>query len=169
MIEQAEDTAPPAPVIPVWRRRPTLIGAAVVLAAAIGLAVWASTSGAGQMTVHGTISLTALQYGDNTDPSAPADGDSCDGFSGYSDIAPGLVITVEGSTGQPLGSGLLQAGTMQDVDSFGDLEGLCVLPFTVQVPAGQSQYAVSIPGRGSQLYTPAQIAAGVTLSINVAS
>lgn len=167
MLDTGE-TAPPAPVKPAWRRRPALFGAIAALVVVVGVAIWANQSGVGDMTVHGTISLSALQYGDDTNPSAPTNGDRCEGFSGYADIAPGLVITVEGSTGQALGTGLLQAGVMQDVATVDGLQqGLCVLPFTVKAASGQSQYAVSIPNRGSQLFTPAQIAAGVQLSISV--
>jgi hypothetical protein len=168
VIEYTDTTALPAAPAPAWKRHRVFIASIGVLILAAAIAIWATRAGVGDMTVHGTISLSALQYGDNTNPTAPADGDSCAGFEGYADIAPGLVITVEGAAGQSLGTGLLQAGVMQDVATVDGLrQGLCVLPFTAKVPTGEAQYAVSIPNRGSQLFTPAQLAAGVQLSINV--
>lgn len=149
-------------------RRSLLIGGAVVVAAAaIGIGIAVTSGGApGSITVHGTVELNALQYEDNANPLSPADGDPCQGFDADADIAPGLTITIEGSAGQSLATGLLQAGTMQDVATTnGDAMGLCVMPFTITVPAGQSQYAVAIAGHGAQEYTGAQLAKGVALSL----
>jgi hypothetical protein len=148
-------------------RRPLLIaaGAVVVIGAAVGISV-AATGGSSSITVHGTVQLNALQYGDSANPLNPKDGDACSGFGADSDIAPGLTITIEGASGQPLATGLLQAGTMRDVATTdGDAMGLCVLPFTITVPGGQPQYAVAIAGHGAQEYSQAQLEKGVALSL----
>lgn len=157
------------PRAPVWRRRPVqLAAAAVIVAAGVGIGIAVGSSGADQISVHGTLTLNALQYGDNTNPGAVADGDACDGFGGSGDIRPGLLVTVNGPDGHSVGSALLQAGVMQDVGTVDGLqEGLCVMPFTVSVPDGLSQYAVAIPGRGSQLFTAAQLRAGVALTLTL--
>jgi hypothetical protein len=150
------------------KRNLTIAGIAVLAAAGIAIGVALSSTGGDSFTAHGEIQLTAIQYGDNVNPSSPADGDSCNGIEGYSDIRPGLTITIEGANGQPLATGLLQAGTMRDVANVSGLaEGLCELPFTISVPAGQAQYAVAIANRGAQEYSQSQLQQGVTLTLGV--
>jgi hypothetical protein len=167
MSEITDVTETPVAPQPSHRRRNLLIaaGAVVAIGAAVGISV-AATGGPGSFTVHGSIQLNALQYGDSANPLSPKDGDACTGFDADSDIAPGLTVTIEGAGGQPLATGLLQAGTMQDVATTSGIpEGLCVMPFTITVPGGQSQYAVAIAGHGAQEYSQAQLAKGVALTL----
>jgi hypothetical protein len=166
MAEISDATlAPEAPQPPRKKRTLVIIIGAVVVGAGIAIGV-AATGGTSTITVHGTIELSDLQYGDNTNPSSPANGDSCQGLDSESDIVPGTTVTIEGSSGQALGGGLLQAGVVQGVGLDATFPGgLCVMPFTVTVPAGQSQYAVAITGHGTQEYSQAQLEKGVTLTL----
>lgn len=157
----------PAPATPPWRRRPAQIAAVAVLAmagAGIGFAV--SDSGPGQISVHGTLQLSPLAAVDSTDFEHAANGDACEAGQGYSDITSGATVVVGGSTGQTLGIGALSAGVETNVDSsLGLAMGFCVFSFDVPVPAGQSAYTVTISHRGTQTFTPAQVAAGIELTL----
>ena len=144
--EQPVSSVPP----PVWRRRPVqLLAGLVAVAAAIGGYAAASSSPA-QIHVRGTL---ALAYGGFVLGS-----DGCQGDGGFGDITPGTAVTVAGGTGQTLGIGALGGG-QEDENSA------CVFPFDVAVPGGQSVYTVTISHRGTQTFTPAQVASGITLTL----
>lgn len=158
-------TAEP-PRTPLWRRRPVQVGAAVV-AVAIGAGVYfAVSSGPTQVHVRGTLQLGPLGSVDSVNPSHAANGDACEAAQGYSDISAGATVTVGGANGQPLAVGALGGGVESNVDtSFSMPLGDCVFSFDVAVPAGQSAYTVTISHRGTQTFTPDQVAAGIHLTL----
>jgi len=170
----AEDAAAPEPassaaspaVTPLWRRRPVQLAAAAVLVAAGVGAYVAASSGPAQVHVHGTLQLGPLGSVDTTSTSGAVNGDACESGSGYSDISAGTTVAVGGGNGQTLAVGALSAGVEANVDnSLGSPLGDCVFSFDVAVPGGQSAYTVTISHRGTQTYTPAQVAQGISLTL----
>jgi len=134
-----------------------------VIAAGVGI-YFAVGSGPAQVHVHGTLQLGALSAVDNT--GTAANGDSCTAGQGYSDISAGTTVVVGGGNGQTLAVGALSAGVETNVDnSLGTPLGDCVFSFDVAVPGGQSAYTVTISHRGTQTFTPAQVAAGIQLTL----
>lgn len=139
-----------APPVPIWRRRPVQLLAAVT-AIGVGLgAYFAVSSGTSQVHVRGTLSLVAGGFtpGNN----------GCQGDGGYSDITPGTAVTVGGSTGQTLGIGALSGGQE-------DAGANCVFTFDVAVPAGQSVYTVTISHRGTQTVSQDELTNGIDLTL----
>lgn len=156
-----ETDAPQPAHRPIWRKPSVqIIGAVVVIAAAIGAWSIASKSSTTTTAVHGSLNLGILAAVDptNSDPTSPIAGDSCQSAGGYSDIVQGAEVTIGGSTGQTLGIGQLGAGT----ETSG---GYCSFPFSVQVAGGQSEYTVTISTRGTQVFTPQQAAQGIALTL----
>jgi hypothetical protein len=152
----AEASAPAA----LWRRRPVQLAAVAVLVAA-GVGTWvAVASGPDQVHVRGTLNLglTAAVDMHNNYAMTPIAGDPCESAGGYSDITPGTAVTIGGPAGQTLGIGALSAG----VETSG---GYCVFSFDVQVQGGQALYTVTISHRGTQTFTPAQVASGIALTL----
>ncbi len=159
----AEPTSAPTP--PWWRRRPLIIGGAVVLAAAgvgIGFAV---NSGPGTIQVHGVLALGPLDAIDTT-TGTPANGDACEATSGYDDISAGTAVVVGNGTGQTIGTGTLSPGIEAHVDdSAGEPLGNCSFQFSVNVPAGEDEYTVTISHRGTQVLTADQLKSGILLTL----
>ena len=92
----------------------------------------------------------------------PTVGDTCVALGGYSDISEGTAVTVGGSTGQTLNIGSLSRGTI--IGQSGQ-PASCQFAFSVFVPSGQSLYTVTISHRGTQTFTPDQVAAGISLTL----
>jgi hypothetical protein len=172
--ERESDTAvqqpsePPAAQLaaplPPWRRRPVQLAAAgVLIAAAIG--TWVAVgSGPDQIHVRGTLQLGPLSA--TATSGTAVNGGACQAASGYSDISAGATVTVGGSQGQTLAVGPLSGGVERNVDSsLGMPLGDCVFSFDVAVPGGQSAYSVTISHRGSQTFTPDQVASGIALTL----
>lgn len=160
---QAQLTVPPARSKP--KGRTVFICVALVVVLAAGGAWWV-TRGPAPINIKGTLTLGVLAYEDTSNPTAQADGDTCQGFEGYGDIISGIAVTVGGSTGQTLGIGQLSTGVLSDVDdSLGTPMGDCVFTFDVAVPNGQSVYTVTISHRGTQTFTPTQVASGIALTL----
>lgn len=162
------DVPEPAPR-PIWRRRPAqIIGAAVVIAA-IGAYFAFRANSTPQITVTGvigvpmddltTVTVNAL---DSTGAASPIAGDACTTVSGYTDIAQGTAVTIGGANGSALAVGALGAGT---VVGSQELAQACSFPFSVTVPGGQSEYTVTISHRGTQVFTPQQVAQGIVLTL----
>lgn len=158
-------TEPQPAAAPLWRRRRVQLAGAAVLAAA-GVGVYFALSGSGQVHVRGTLQLGPLSAVDTTNFDHAANGDACTAGQGYSDISAGTTVVVGGSTGQTLAVGALSAGVERNVDnSLGLAVGDCVFSFDVTVPGGQSAYTVTISHRGTQTFTPAQVANGIALTL----
>jgi hypothetical protein len=82
---------------------------------------------------------------------------SCAGTGGFSDINAGVAVTVGDSTGRTVAIGSLGDGTA----SLG-----CELPWSVpDVPAGLSEYTVTISHRGTQVVQGDQATLPVTLTL----
>jgi hypothetical protein len=171
----------PAPVtVPWWRQPgPAIVAGAVIIAAGVGAGIAltsgngtaptaadasSSPTGAPSISVHGEITLGLFDATDDTTGTALSlhDGDPCTAVAGYSDITQGAEVTVGGSTGQTLGVVGLGAGVLSP-DTSGTL--LCSFTFNVLVPGGQSVYTVTISRRGTQTFTPDQVAAGISLTL----
>lgn len=167
---ESEPAPQPEPVVeprtPLWRRRPVqLLAAAAAVAIGLG-AYFAASSGPAQIHVRGTLQLGPLSAVDSTNFDHAANGDGCTAGQGYSDITAGATVVVGGSTGQSLGVGALNAGVERNVDSsLGLALGDCVFSFDVAVPGGQTAYTVTISHRGTQTFTPQQVAAGIQLTL----
>jgi hypothetical protein len=157
---------PPAPHQPRKRRNLIIGGAVALAAAATGIAFAVNGSGPGTITVHGTLLVGPTGSGDSTNTNSAADGDACLSVGGYTDIARGATVTIGGGTGQTLAVTPLGSGHEANVNySLGVPAGDCAFPFSVQVPAGQSAYTVTIGHRGTQTFTPAQVQSAIALSL----
>lgn len=116
------------------------------------------------VSVHGEISLGLFDAVDQTTGSALQlhDGDPCTPTAGFSDISEGTAVNIGGSTGQTLAVGALGAGVLRGNDK-GVL--VCQFGFQVLAPGGQSLYTVTVSHRGTQTFTPDQIAQGISLTL----
>lgn len=151
-----------------WRRRPVqLLAAAAAVAIGVSTYVATSSSATAQIHVRGTLRLGPTAAADMIHPvGAVENGDVCQSGAGYDDITAGAAVTVGGSNGQPLAVGPLSGGAEAGVDdSAGMALGFCVFSFDVGVPDGQSAYTVTISHRGTQTFTPEQVAAGIALTL----
>lgn len=176
-------TAAPLATAPWWRQPgPVILAAAVIIAAGIGTGIAVAGSGGSaaqaaaspspspsMLDVAGSITIpfgtTLDQTARDTSPNprtAPVLHDPCVAEGGYTDISEGTAVTVGGSTGQTLGIGSLGPGLVF-ANSAGNAE--CQFGFSVSVPAGQSIYTVTISHRGTQTFTPDQVAAGIQLTL----
>ncbi|HEY3873483.1 MAG TPA: hypothetical protein VGM10_34315 [Actinocrinis sp.] len=125
--------------------------------AAVGTLASASTSA--QITLNGAITLGPFDGTDTAPGAATAvhDGDPCVATGGYTDISQGVAVTVGNQTGQTIGVGSLDAGT---ITGQAGGPGQCQFSFSVPVPASESLYTVTISHRGTQTFTPAQVENG---------
>jgi hypothetical protein len=168
---EAADASLPEPAAPTrwWRKRPIQILAAVAVIA-IGAGAWIAANHSPQITVSGvigipivgddgTITVNAL---DSTGNPSPVAGDACTTVGGYTDIAQGTAVTIGAANGSTLAVGALGAGTVVGTQ---ELDQACSFPFTVSAPGGQSEYTVTISHRGTQVFTPQQVAQGITLTL----
>lgn len=147
-----------------WRRKPVQIAGIVAIFAAAAGGWIASSGGTAQIHVRGTLSIGPLGSVDST--GTAANGDQCETGQGYSDISAGTAVTIGGGTGQTLAVGALSAGVESDVDTSAGMPlGTCVFSFDVVVPGGQNAYTVTISHRGTQTFTPQQVAAGIRLTL----
>jgi hypothetical protein len=166
MSEISEATEAPAAAQPSHRKRNLIIGAAVAVVAAAGIAIGVTaTSGPGTIAIHGSLSMGLLTYTDDTpgaDITNPKLGDTCSAGDGYSDIAPGATVTIGGATGQSVAVTALSAGRVA-------ASGSCEFDFSVSVP-DQANYTVTIGHRGTTTWSKAQAtsSAGITLSLTYA-
>ena len=131
-----------------------VLAATAVAALGIGFgAGWlshtSSTSSLATTAVHGTLTLPDGGY--------TSVGNVCSGSGGYQDISAGVAVTIGDQTGKTLAVTSLQAGT------FGG--GGCQFAFSAKVTAATT-YTVTISHRGTQTFTPADVAAGFNLSLN---
>ena len=102
-------------------------------------------------TINGTFELDDTSWiGDDYGSSSiSTDGGTCEGTSGYSDIASGTQVVVADGSGRTLATTYLGEG------SGGDTK--CVFDFSFQITEGASDYAVTISHRGTQHYTFTQL------------
>jgi hypothetical protein len=155
-----------APRTALWRRRPVqLLAAAIVVATGVGT-YFAVSSGPAQIHVRGTLTLGILAATPSGTGATATNGESCTADQGYDDITAGATVAIGGANGQTLAVGPLSAGVLRNVDdSLGSPEGDCVFSFDVAVAGGQSAYTVTISHRGSQTFTPQQVADGIALTL----
>jgi hypothetical protein len=169
----------PLPVAPRPSRRNrnvvyAIVGAVVVLGAGIGVGVAlsgssapakaaaAASSGPAQIEMDGALTIPFLGS-DLFAPQAEApgatgssvdQGDPCVTLGGFTDITAGAAVTIGDSTGKTVAVGALEAGT---VAAQADNSAACEFDFAIQVPAGLSEYTVTISHRGTQVFTPEQV------------
>lgn len=159
-----------APRRPRWK---TPLIAAIAAAAGVAIAAVALTrhspstpAVAAQVHVKGTLTLNSGYLDNATGFNAETNGDPCAGGQGFSDISQGVAVTVGNQTGATIGVGALSDGAVRDVQTTGSVTiGTCVFSFDVPVPGGQGAYTVTISHRGTQTYTPDQVAAGIALTL----
>lgn len=151
-----------------WRRRPVrLLVAATAIGAGLGTYFAINSGGPGSIHVRGTLRLGPLAAVDMVHPfGAAEDGDVCVSGDGYDDITAGAPVTIGAPSGPALAVGPLSGGAETDVgDSADAATGFCAFTFDVVVPAGQDMYTVTIGHRGTQTFTPEQIAQGISLTL----
>lgn len=167
---------------PWWRQPgPAIIAGAVVIAVGVGTGIALAGSGSGSLAsappspspstieVAGTITIP---FGLTLDPTArdtsvapgenPHPYDVCVAEGGYTDISAGTAVTIGGPAGQTLGIGSLGPGRVTSNDAN---NAECQFGFSVPVAGGQSLYTVTISHRGTQTFTPDQVAQGVQLTL----
>jgi hypothetical protein len=167
---------PPQPEAPKASRRNVLyavVGAVVVLGAGIGVGVAlsgssapvkaaaAASSGPAQIEMDGALTIPFLGSDLNAQAEAPGStggsvnqGDPCVTLGGFTDITAGAAVNIGDSTGKTVAVGALEAGT---VAAQADQSAACEFDFAIQVPAGLSEYTVTISHRGTQVFTPEQV------------
>lgn len=127
--------------------------AAAALAAGFGAGWFAhtssGTSSSATTAVHGTLTLPDGGY--------TSVGSTCSGSGGYQDISAGVAVTIGDQGGRTL------AVTSLGTGGFGN--GGCIFPFSAQVAAATT-YTVTISHRGTQTFTPADVASGFNLTLN---
>jgi len=108
-------------------------------------------------TITGTLELVDT----STDfPSIDVSGSTCHGKSGYSDIAPGMPVTVKDESGKLLGATTLLFGTGSTTH--------CDFDFTIDGVGDASIYSVEGGRRGAISYTKAQLEAnGWTVGLSI--
>lgn len=131
---------PPPPPAPSHRRHNlnTLIAAAVLLGAALITLIVLLTTGSSERPLKVSFGLTDSDGGVTCE-----DG----GSGGYSDIAPGMPLTVRDQDGKLIGSGSLP-DKGEDYAPVG-----CIWTLTVVVPDDAEQYAVEGGHRGEVTYS----------------
>jgi hypothetical protein len=176
--------ATPTAPAPWWRQPgPAILAGAVIIAAGVGIgialtggsgstpAAAASTTGPPSINMHGSLTIpfiTTDLFNPNAHDTtvsateAPRIGDPCEALGGYSDISTGVAVTIGGSSGQTLAVGALGAGSVAGQPGQ---SASCEFTFNVDVPGGQSLYTVTISHRGTQTFTPDQVAAGISLTL----
>ena len=138
MTTYATDSLPLAPVPPATRRYPlgTLIaGAALLVGLLIALLLFLTGSTERPLKVQ----LALFDVDGSSDCSG--------GSGGYSDIGPGMPITVRDQDGTLIGSSSLPS----DGDDLGGMG--CVWETVVTVPDDAQQYAVEGGSRGAVTYS----------------
>lgn len=186
--EQGPEPAPvpvAQPAAAWWRQPgPAILLGAVIIAAGVGTGIALAGSGGGSavaaaspspsasdIDLHGTLTIPFLgtdllsPNARDTEANGTNDvhaGDTCVMVGGYTDISQGAAVTVGGDKGQTLAIGSLAAGT---VSGAAGQPASCEFGFDVQVPGGLSLYTVTISHRGTQTFTPDQVAQGIELSL----
>lgn len=173
------------PPTPWWRQPgPAILLGALVIAAGIGTGIAVAGSGGGSAPVaasaspspspidlHGTLTIPFLgtdllsPNAKDTESNGAGEihiGDTCATLGGYTDISEGAAVTVGGDKGQTLTVGALREGT---VTGQAGQAASCEFGFDVQVPGGLPLYTVTISHRGTQTFTPDQVAAGIQLTL----
>lgn len=175
MIEAQHDvTAEPAPTPASKRRKRAMvigISAVVILGAGIGIgtalngsnpAPTAKPKAAATLYLTGSLQIPFVgstgspQALDTTSSTELNTGDACTATGGFDDIAQGAAVTLGGPTGQTLAVGQLAAGTV--TQPLTSTTPVCEFDFDGTVAAGLSEYTVTIGHRGTQVFTPTQVA-----------
>jgi hypothetical protein len=179
-----ESAAPSA--VPWWRQPgPAIIAGAVIIAAGVGAGIaFAGSNGDGKpgaaaspsaspsaVLLNGTLTIPFLgsdlftpnaRDTERTGGNGPVIGDPCIALGGYNDISTGTAVTIGGDKGQTLAVGALGGGAVAGQPGQ---PASCAFTFSVDVPAGQPLYTVTISHRGTQTFTPAQVATGIDLTL----
>ena len=153
-LSSATVTTPPAASAPRRSFSAAVLAAVAAIALAVGFgAGWAShtsssTSSSATTAVHGTLTLPDGGY--------TSIGNVCSGSGGYQDINAGVAVTIGDQTGKTLTVASLKPG------HFGG--GGCQFDFTATVPAATT-YTVTISHRGTQTFSPADVASGFNMTL----
>jgi hypothetical protein len=140
---------------PVPRRRRwwpwALLAAVVLLAGGIGVALWAASDGSGPGQRPLTVKFGLID--DDTDePTDCARG----GNGGYSDIGPGMPLTVRDQDNRVIAAGSLpSSGEVQRVSGY---PVGCIWTLQFMVPAEAEHYTVDSGDRGSMSFSRTELA-----------
>jgi hypothetical protein len=138
-------TAAPAHALPgkSSRGKYLVIG---VLASIAALVAFGAIAGAAQSkhTIKGTMTLYDSETYDYYE-----NGDGCSGEGGYGDIDEGTDVRVKDASGDLIGSGRLESGTVEG--------GTCVFDFTVDDVDDASYYSVEVSYRGDLSFSKSEM------------
>lgn len=84
-------------------------------------------------------------------------GDTCVTTGGFTDVSQGAAVTIGGPDGKTLAVTALSAGK---VTGQGGSVASCMFDFSADVPAGLSEYTVTVSHRGTQVFTEEQVRSG---------
>lgn len=137
--------------------------ACVVVLLVTGCGGGSDDASSGKRTIDGTVTV-----GDTGSLSSVffADGESCYGRGGYSDIKPGTQVVVRDGSGMILGKGALADSSFSKSENGGS----CLLQFTVTDIPESDFYAITVGRRGDLTYSSAELAAAgnrVDLSLGI--
>lgn len=110
-----------------------------------------SSGGSSRITLHGALELDNGTSGFD-DTNYASSGDGCAGTDGYSDLAPGVSITVYDNSGKVVSVGALGSGT--------DVGSACIFTWLIHGVPKSPFYKVEISHRGQLTYSYQQATAG---------
>lgn len=156
------DDRPAVQTQPARRFRPWMLIPilAVVAGIAAGMVVFTSGSSSDTFPLSGSVTIRN-PFGPTPTIQVLPDG-TCQGYSGYGDLASGAIVQVSDGTGHVLGTGSLTPG--QQVPVGGGVYG-CKMAFTVPNVSETDTYVVQVANRNRMVETPAQVKAGIDLTI----
>jgi len=153
------------------RKRALQIGIAAVAILGVGIGIGAAVSGASTTAAAKPATASILMTGslylpfvggagspqalDTTSSSTLNDGDTCRAVGGFADVAAGTAVTLGGPNGQTLAVTALSAGSV--IQPASSASPVCEFDFSADVTGDLSDYTVTITGRGTQVFTPAQV------------
>jgi hypothetical protein len=146
---------------------PLIIGVAIIIAALVVAFLFRGGGSAGRDQAEAASKASPKTYSLKADFTITGDyssvyfeslngrlGETCEGDGGYSDISPGVGVSVTDRTGTLLAASTLESGTV--TDKFAD-EVECTLTFTVDDLPESDAYTVEVADRGELTYTKAEL------------
>ena len=111
--------------------------------------------GAGSITAHGSMEVDDFTGNCLTD-------------AGFSDVTTGTQVTVTNPAGSVVATSSLNYDSSVSAMESKLQMGLsvCVYTFTATVPGGLARYGITVSGRGTVWFSPAQMAKGPGLSLS---
>ncbi|WP_377640105.1 hypothetical protein [Oryzobacter terrae] len=113
------------------------------------------------ITVRATLDLRGNDI--SVDPTQAPKGTECKGVGGASDIAEGTQVTIRDATSTIIALGKLPKGVYDGPGTYD-----CMFDIEIPgVPKGHEFYSVAVSDRGELRYTAAEVAAGVSILLDM--